>query len=75
MKTWSQDLKTNLNVLVKNLDILFSFLEGSLPDKSRNKLNFKDQLSMTLVKLRLEIQFENLAQKALPMIFSSDGYN
>ena len=44
-------------------DILFSFLEHSLPDKSRSKMHLKDQLLMTLVKLRLDIQFENLGDQ------------
>ncbi len=48
---------------VDKFDAVFRFMEGSLPRKSKYKMDFKDQLLMTLVKLRLNIQFENLADQ------------
>ena len=48
---------------IDKFDAVFRFVEGALPRKSKYKMEFKDQLLMTLVKLRLNIQFENLADQ------------
>ena len=47
----------------EKFDAVFHIAEGSLPQKSKYNMNFKDQLLMTLVKLRLNNHFENLADQ------------
>ena len=48
---------------VEAFDAVFHLCEGSLPKNSKYRMNFKDQLLMTLVKLRLNAHFENLADQ------------
>ena len=44
-------------------NILFGYLEDGLPKTSPRTMSYKDQLLMTLVKLRFNTQFENLADQ------------
>ena len=44
-------------------ELLLNFLRDSFPEKSHSRVHLEDQFLMTLVKLCLNIQFENLADQ------------
>ena len=46
--------------------MLFDYLEDGLSKRSPRTMWYKDQLLMTLVKLRLNTQFDNLADSSIP---------
>ena len=50
-------------ILLESFDIIYNYLKPSLSIVNRSKLSYKDQLLMTMVKLRLNLQFENLADQ------------
>ena len=59
----SEKFKYYTGITSETFDNIFKYLATSLPKKCRSKISFEDQLLMTLIKLRLDIQFENLADQ------------
>ncbi|XP_057310310.1 uncharacterized protein LOC130648287 [Hydractinia symbiolongicarpus] len=55
--------KYNTGINKDQFDTVFDMVKDSLPKKFRSKMPFKDQLLMTLAKLRLNLQFENMADQ------------
>ena len=48
---------------IDKFNMLFDYLEDGLSKRSPRTMWYKDQLLMTLVKLRLNTQFDNLADQ------------
>ena len=63
MKNNPKKVKYYTGITAETLDALFKYLQPSLPKIYRCKMPYDDQLLMTLVKLRLNQQFENLADQ------------
>lgn len=59
----TQKFKYYTGITLETFDNIFKFLKSSLPSICRNKLTFENQLLMTLMRLRLSIQFEHLADQ------------
>ena len=56
-------VKYYTGITAEKFDAIFNYLQPSLPETFRCKMSFEDQFLMTLVKLRLDLQFENLADQ------------
>ena len=59
----SEKFKYYTSITCETFDNIFKYRAMSLPKKCHSKISFEDQLLLTLIKLRLDIQFENLADQ------------
>ena len=59
----SKKFKYYTGITCETFDNVFKYLATSFPKTCHSKISFEDQFLMTLIKLRLDIQFENLADQ------------
>ncbi len=59
----SKRFKYYTGITCETFDNVFKYLATSLPKVCHSRISFEDQFLMTLIRLRLDIQFENLADQ------------